>query len=178
MSDRHEVRQPSSWLVEHRDRLPKGAALDVAMGYGRHAFCLAEAGWTVHGIERDPEAVAACREEARRRGLTIRIEQADLETHRLPVAAYDLITCFFYLDRALIPQLREALKPGGAIVYETFSIEHRRRFGAPGRIEFCLQPNELTALFSGFAVMSAREGLVDGQYVSSLVAIKPGPVAR
>lgn len=173
MTDRHDAHTPSALLIEYRDRLPKGTALDVAMGYGRHALYLAEAGWTVHGIERDPDAVASCRAEAARRGVTIHIQQADLETLQLPVAAYDVITCFFYLDRALIPQLRAALKPGGVIVYETFSIEHRRRFGVPGRSEFCLQPNELTTLFGGFAVMGAREGLVNGQYVSSLVAINP-----
>lgn len=168
----HDVEQPSAVLVRHRDRLPKGKALDVAMGYGRHARYLAEAGWEVDGIERDPEAIASVGADARQRGLPIRTIQADLETHRLPIAAYDLVVCFFYLDRALIPQLRETLKPGGVIVYETFTIENQHRFGKPGRTEFCLQPNELLSLFRGFEVLEAREGMVNGQYVASLVARK------
>lgn len=173
MSDGHDVHKPAPLLVEFRDRLPKGKALDLAMGYGRHALYLAQAGWDVHGIERDPEAVAACRREAEARGLWLRAEQADLDTYRIPAGAYDLVVVFYFLDRALIPQIREAIKPGGAIVYETFTIEHQRRFGRPKRTEFCLRSGELPALFAGFTVLASREGVVGGQYVAQLVAVKP-----
>src|SRR3972149_347899 len=84
--------EPAALVVEFRDRLPKGRALDVAMGYGRHALYLAAAGWEVDAVERDPEAVAACRAEARRRGLSINAIEADLGGYRLPVAAHDLLT--------------------------------------------------------------------------------------
>lgn len=174
MTECHDVREPSPLLVEFRDRFPKGNALDLAMGYGRHALYLASAGWTVHGIERDPDAVAACRREAGRRRLSLQAEQADLDTYRIPSSAYDLIVVFYFLDRALIPQIREALKPGGAIIYETFTIENRHRFGRPTRTEFCLQPGELPLLFDGFTVLACREGLAQGQYVAQLVAVKPG----
>lgn len=174
MTARHDGREPAALLVEFRDRLPKGKALDVAMGYGRHALYLAAAGWEVDAVERDPEAVAACRAEARRRGLSINVIEADLDVYRPPASTYDLITCFYFLDRALIPHIRDALKPGGVIIYETFSIENQRRFGAPRRTEFCLQPNELLTLFEGFLIMDAREGMVGGQYAASLVARKPG----
>ncbi|MFZ5863951.1 MAG: class I SAM-dependent methyltransferase [Nitrospirota bacterium] len=173
MTNTHDAAEPAPLLVEFRDRLPKGTALDLAMGYGRHALYLAAAGWTVHGIERGPDAVAACRREAQRRGLSVRIEQADLDTYRIPANAYDLIAVFYFLDRALIPQIRDAIKPGGAIVYETFSIENQQRFGRPRRTEFCFQPGELAASFPGFRALASREGLVGGQYVAQLVAIKP-----
>jgi SAM-dependent methyltransferase len=173
VSDTHNVPDPAPLLVEFRDRLPKGTALDLAMGYGRHALYLAAAGWDVHGIERDPDAVASCRREAERRGLTLRIEQADLDTYRIPANAYDLVVVFYFLDRALIPQIRDALKPGGAIVYETFTIENQRRFGRPRRTEFCLQPGELRQLFPEFRVLASREELVGGQHAAQLVAIKP-----
>jgi SAM-dependent methyltransferase len=172
--DCHDVREPAPLLVEFLDRFPKGNALDLAMGYGRHALYLASAGWTVHGIERDPDAVAACRREADRRRLSLRAEQADLDAYRIPSSAYDLIVVFYFLDRALIPQIREALKPGGTIIYETFTIENQQRFGRPKRTEFCLQPGELPLLFDGFTLLASREGLAGGQYVAQLVAVKPG----
>jgi SAM-dependent methyltransferase len=173
VSDTHAVQDPAPLLVEFRDRLPKGTALDLAMGYGRHALYLAAAGWDVHGIERDPDAVASVRREAARRGVSLRIEQADLDTYRIPGNAYDLVVVFYFLDRALIPQIRDAIKPGGAIVYETFTIENQRRFGRPRRAEFCFQPGELVKSFPGFRVLASREELVGGQYVAQLVAIKP-----
>jgi SAM-dependent methyltransferase len=175
MADVHDAADPAPLLVEFRDRLPKGTALDLAMGYGRHALYLAAAGWDVHGIERDPDAVAACRREAERRGLSLRIEQADLDTYRISSGAYDLVVVFYFLDRALLPQIRDAIKPGGAIVYETFTIENQRRFGRPRRTDFCLQPGELAGSFAGFRVLASREGLVGGQYVAQLVAVKPEP---
>ena len=173
MGDAHDVSDPAPLLVEFRDRLPKGTALDLAMGYGRHVLYLAAAGWGVHGIERDPDAAAACRGEAERRGLSLRVEQADLDTYRIPANAYDLVVVFYFLDRALIPQIRDAIKPGGAIVYETFTIENQRRFGRPRRTDFCFQPGELAAAFEGFRVLASREDLVGGQYVAQLVAVKP-----
>ncbi|MFZ5877297.1 MAG: class I SAM-dependent methyltransferase [Nitrospirota bacterium] len=176
MTDSHDVQDPAPLLVEFRDRLPKGTALDVAMGYGRHALYLAAAGWSVHGIERDPDAVASVRRESERRGLSVRIEQADLDTYCIAPNAYDLVVVFYFLDRALIPQIREAIKPGGAIVYETFGIENQRRFGRPRRAEFCFQPGELAGSFPEFRVLAEREGLVGGQYVAQLVAIKPETV--
>ncbi len=173
MVDCHDVPDPAALLVAFRDRLPKGTALDVAMGYGRHALYLAEAGWKVHGIERDPGAVAACRREAEQRRLPLRVEQADLDTYRMPPSAYDLVVVFYFLDRALIPQIRDAIKPGGAIVYETFTVENQQRFGRPKRTGFCLRPGELARLFEDFEPLASREGLVDGQYVAQLVAMKP-----
>lgn len=174
MTDCHDVREPAALLAEVRDRLPKGNALDLAMGYGRHALYLAEAGWTVHGVERDPDAVASCRREAEQRHLSLRVEQADLDAYQIPTAAYDLVVVFYFLDRGLVPQIREAIRPGGAVVYETFTIENQQRFGRPKRTGFCLQPGELPALFAGFTALVSREGLVGGQYVAQLVALKPG----
>ena len=52
MGERHDGKDPAEILVEYRERLPKGKALDVAMGYGRHALYLAAAGWEVDGIEQ------------------------------------------------------------------------------------------------------------------------------
>jgi hypothetical protein len=83
------------------------------------------------------------------------------------------VVVFYFLDRALIPQIRDAIKPGGAIVYETFTIENQRRFGRPRRVEFCFQPGELARSFSGFRVLAEHEGLVGGQYAAQLVATKP-----
>ena len=41
--------QPSPFLVENIDLLPKGRALDVAMGGGRNAVYLAKTGYETEG---------------------------------------------------------------------------------------------------------------------------------
>ena len=45
--------KPAPFLVEQLHRLPKGRALDVATGGGRHALYLAAHGYQVDAIDRD-----------------------------------------------------------------------------------------------------------------------------
>ncbi|MBI4715938.1 MAG: class I SAM-dependent methyltransferase [Nitrospirae bacterium] len=177
MTEHHDHSQmtPASLLVESLPLLPKGGrALDVAMGKGRNALYLAERGFQVEGVEIDAEAVRVCEEEARRRNVTVNATTADLTRFQIPKETYDVIVCFYYLQRDLIPQMREGLKPGGVIVYETFLIDQHLKTGKPGRREFCFEQNELLHLFlQGFRVLSYREGFVSEDRASaSLVARK------
>lgn len=81
-----------------------GRALDLAGGVGRHAIFLAERGCDVTLLDISPTALEIAKSEANKRGLRISAEQADLTETSLPVASYDLILNFFYLERALFPQ--------------------------------------------------------------------------
>jgi len=177
MSNHHDHSQmtPAVLLVESLPLLPKGGrVLDVAMGKGRNALYLAERGFQVEGVEIDAEAVRVCEEEARRRGVTVQATTADLTRFQIPKETYDVIVCFYYLQRDLIPQMREGLKPGGVIVYETFLIDQHLKTGKPGRREFCFEQNELLHLFlQGFRVLNYREGFVSEDRASAaLVARK------
>src|SRR5579863_14048 len=172
MSGFHHSEMPSKLLVDQLQGLPRGRALDLATGYGRNALYLASQGYAVEGAELSEGAVLSCRQEATRRGLSVDIQQVDLERHRLKRDAYDLITCFYYLDRNLFPQIEAALKSGGMIVYETFLIDQRERYGIPGRIEFCLRHNELLSAFYNLRVRFYREGEVEGAFIAQLIAEK------
>ena len=67
------LRGPSAWLIENADLLPRGGkVLDVACGRGRHALLMASAGFDVHAIDRDPEAIAFLSDTANRLGLKLR----------------------------------------------------------------------------------------------------------
>ncbi len=59
-----------------------GRVLDVAAGNGRNAIYLARLGFTVVGIDRSAESVAAALLAARRAGVTIDMRVADLEIGR------------------------------------------------------------------------------------------------
>lgn len=69
-----------------------------------------------------------------------------------PDEQFDLVTMFRYLDRGLVRQLPDWVKPGGSIVLETFTTEHRQRHGRPARAAHVLRPGELRELFA--AVLS------------------------
>jgi tellurite methyltransferase len=164
---------PAAWLIENRDLLPPGGrVLDVACGRGRHSLFLARAGFEVHAIDRDPEKIDAVRELAQRLGLTVDATVIDLETDPPPDLGsrqFDAILVFNYLHRPLMPVLREAVKPGGRIVYETFTTRQAER-GHPRNPAFLLSDGELAELMAPFTILRSREGDIDGRWLASVVA--------
>ncbi|MDP2674100.1 MAG: methyltransferase domain-containing protein [Dehalococcoidia bacterium] len=173
-------RGPADFLVEHRHLLPPaGRALDVAMGTGRNTLYLASLGYEVTGIDVSGVAVERCRAEAGRRGLRVEAVQADLESYRPPRQACDVVIDFYYLQRDLAPALVAALRPGGVLVFESFTTEQRRFGWGPVQDDFLLRPGELRTLFAGLEELVYREGLVESQSgrgtkaVAGLVARKP-----
>ncbi len=173
-----QKRGPAAFLVEQRRLLPpRGRVLDVAMGTGRNALYLASLGYEVTGIDVSGVAVARCGEEAVRLGLRIEAIQADLESYEMASDAYDIVTDFYYLQRELAPHLTAALRPGGVLVFETFTTEQRQFGWGPQQEEFLLQPGELRSLFPGLEVLAYREGLVERESERGTKAVA-GLVAR
>jgi tellurite methyltransferase len=171
------VRGPSTWLLENADLLPRGGSvLDVACGKGRHALLLAGAGFEVRAIDRDPQAVEFVRGTAAKLGFRIDAGVVDLETDpppTIPASAFDAVLVFNYLHRPLMPALREALKPGGQIFYETFTTRQAER-GHPRNPDFLLRDGELPDLLAPLAILRSREGEFDGRFLASVVATRPG----
>ena len=114
--DYHARSGPSALVAAWAWRLPKGRALDLACGNGRNALYLAEMGFTVDAVDIAPAALKLAQDAARERGLAIHPILADLDEYPLPVETYDLITTSFYINRNLIPRVKEALKPGGFVL--------------------------------------------------------------
>jgi rhodanese-related sulfurtransferase len=170
------LRGPSPWLIENADLLPRGGrVLDVACGRGRHALLMASAGFRVHAIDRDPDAIAFLEQTADRLSLQLQADVTDLETEPPPglgSGEYDVVICFNYLHRPLMPAIREAVKPGGLIYYQTFTTRQAER-GRPTNPAFLLREGELADLVAPFAVLRAREGEFDGAFIASVVAGRP-----
>jgi dihydroneopterin aldolase len=166
---RYEILQaahghPSPFLIQQLPRLPRGKVLDVATGRGRHAHFLATKGFSVHGIDRNREALGFLDTQAQEAGgLSITTEYLDLESDDrnppdLGTELYDVILVFFYLYRPIFPGLMKALKPGGVILYETFLLENHLQRQHPRRKEFCLEPNELLTLIRDVRILHYDEG--------------------
>ncbi len=83
-----------------------------------------------------------------------------------------MVLVFNYLHRPLMPAIRAAVKPGGRIVYETFTARQAER-GHPKNPAFLLNDGELPALMGPFAILRSREGEFDGRFVASIVAERP-----
>ncbi|MBN9418488.1 hypothetical protein ABS71_16380 [bacterium SCN 62-11] len=136
--------EASTFLREHLHWLPRGNALDVAMGEGRNSALLVKNGFDVLGVEREPIAI----ERARARcGEGLQALQLDLEAGWRPEPqAYELVVVINYLQRDLFESLQDALKPGGALIYESRTVGN-----------FALQSNELLRVFPKLRVAAYRE---------------------
>ena len=84
---------------------------------------------------------------------------------------FDVIVVVHYLHRPLFPSLVNALRPGGVLVYETFTRAQAAR-GKPTNPAFLLEPGELLTLVRPLEVLASREGDYDGRSVASIVATR------
>ena len=104
-------------------------------------------------------------------GVNVKFELADLQTYQLPRGKYDLVLVFFYLQRDLFPALADAIKPGGLLIYKTYTEDQRRFPGGPSHPLHLLHPGELLNAFPGLRILSYRE-TVREKGVAELVAWK------
>jgi 2-polyprenyl-3-methyl-5-hydroxy-6-metoxy-1,4-benzoquinol methylase len=155
--------------------LPEGGtALDVACGNGRNSLWLAAREFAVRAVDRDAAAIAALAATARTYRLRISAEQVDLETGAgmaSPGSAYDVVLVVNYLHRPLFADLIAAVRPGGVLVYETFTAAQAQR-GKPTNPAFLLEPGELRQLVEPLEIVVEREGDFGGCSLASVIARK------
>jgi len=174
----HSSLEPDPFLVSAYDEFllsaPPGKALDVAGGVGRHAIWLAECGWQVQLMDISDVGIQQAEENAKQAGAaeSIVTEIQDLNGMQdLGHEQYDLVIVFFFLQRALFPALISALRPGGHLIYKTYTAEQKRFSGGPSHPMFLLQPNELLHAFQSMQILHYHE-TTQSKGVAELVARK------
>ncbi|GIW45712.1 MAG: hypothetical protein KatS3mg077_2994 [Candidatus Binatia bacterium] len=165
---------PSRFLIDWAHCL-RSPVLDVAGGDGRNALYLARRGLTVHVIDIAHNALVRVRQSAQSEGLPVVAIQADLEAFPLPRHYYGGVVVVRYLQRSLFDALRQTLRPGAVLIYETF-LKDQQTIGHPTNPHHLLEPGELFARFCDFEVVFYEEGLLDEAppaYLARLVARRP-----
>jgi tellurite methyltransferase len=137
-------------------QLPPGRALDIAAGKGRNALYLAERDFEVVAVDISKVALDVARRHAEQTHLKVDFQQLDLE-QSFPEGEYDLILNINYLQRSLILKIKAALRIGGHVIFETYSID-QQGIGHPKNPNYLLAHNELLDHFRDFRVFYYREG--------------------
>ncbi len=150
--------QPDPWLMRHASPIPPGIALDVACGLGQNAIWLATQGHRVVAVDGSYTALrhGYARARAEGRGLRLLFVQADLEHFGLRPNTFDLIVVMRFLLRPLVPELIAALRPGGRLLYATYTVRRLRRH-PHFNPNYLLAPGELRELFDELNVLSYEE---------------------
>lgn len=183
----HSIANASSLLVDYIGLFEnleiEHGVLDLACGKGRNGLFLVSHNVPVifaDNNEAHLQSLAPALEEAgdgakRSACWAVDFESGLSEGHN-PLAGrdFDAVLVFNYLHRPLFPAIKEAIRPGGLIVYETFTVE-QRAFGRPSNPDFLLRPGELRQAFAGWECIEDFEGEASEprRAVARLVARKP-----
>jgi tellurite methyltransferase len=157
---------PDELLIEYsylfQDDLKDSPVLDLACGDGHNGIFLALKGFSVVLADRSEEALMQSRRNAQSAGVTVQFRQVDLEQkdlNPLEGLTFSAVLVFRYLHRPLIPCIKKSLKPGGILLYETFTTE-QIRFGKPKNPDHLLKPGELLSWFREWKVFHTFEGII------------------
>ena len=145
-----------------RQAIKLGPCIDLACGDCRRGIKLAKRGAFVICCDKYKDVLQDAEKEAKIHGVPVSIWKKDLEDEDecpLPFEHFGLILVFRYLYRPLFPCIRDALKPGGILIYETFTSE-QPKFGKPRNPSFLLKPGELISSFKDWEIMHYFEGVV------------------
>jgi SAM-dependent methyltransferase len=171
-------REPTRFVEFCLPKLPSsGHALDIAAGTGRHSVALARRGLQVDAIDISCQGVQlACRYAAQAGSAAgqLRFIVADVEQNWLPARQYTVILVSYFLWRPLFELIKSRLRPGGWLVYETFTLEqlsksyHQR----PSKPELYLKRDELRQAFLDLNVVFYDEGEHNEKFTAQLLAQK------
>lgn len=144
-------------------------ALDFAGGMGQNALWLALQGYSVDLMDISRVGLHRARTEMASRNIrNVNLLQIDVDDIQLDAEIYDVVVVVRYLKRDLFDRLKQSIKPGGRIVYNTYNVRYLEQ--VPGfNTEFLLSVGELGSYFTSWNILFEDE--ID--HNSHLVAVKP-----
>lgn len=156
---------PNEFLASQAHLIQPGKRiLAVADGEGRNSVWLAQQGAQVHAVEVSPVALDKARLLARRRGMTVQYEQADLLNWHWPEAEYDLVVAIFIQFASpaqrgpIIAGIRRTLKPGGVLILQGYTPKQIEfGTGGPGSAENMYTESLLREWFGDWQISHLRE---------------------
>jgi tellurite methyltransferase len=170
----HAAFTPDPLLTQQRHLLSgKGWALDLCCGVGQNAIFLAEQGFDVLALDTSLTALRYCRAAGAGKHLPLHLVVADVDQFALPADAFALIIVFRFYDRQLIPAIKQALKPGGLIIYQTFNLNRLRSTPHMNR-HYLLEPGELQRVLGDFEKIASNDTADIGEELSYWVGRRPG----
>lgn len=164
---------PAPLLERYISEAPMvGKALDIACGTGRNAIYMAKHGFAVDAVDLSDYAI-----EKLLAVDNLHAIHADLDHYRPEADRYSLIINIHFLSRRLFPLIKEALVPGGLLLFQSFIKHPDYVLESFTNDEHYLRPNELLQAFSDLYVIHYEENIVERQdrnkaFLGSLAAIK------
>lgn len=159
--------EPCRILSDYRHLLPnQGKALDLAAGRGGNALFLAAAGLDTEAWDISSVALEQLDQLAHQQGVALTTVERDIIAAPPSAASFDVIVVSRFLHRPLCPAIAAALRPGGLLFYQTFTLEKTDPSLGPSNPDYLLQRNELLRLFPELTLIAYREESLIGDIAS------------
>jgi hypothetical protein len=139
--------------------MPDGPVLELACGPSGSALLAAASGRPVTAVDASDVGLGLLAGEAGRRGVggLFTLVVADLASWRPAAAAFSLVLCTGYWDRAVFEYATTAVCDGGLLGWEALT-EAARRDRPHLPAEWCVGPGEPASLLPpGFIVLSQQD---------------------
>lgn len=146
--------------------------LDLACGLGRNGLFLAQNNLPVEFADRNADSLQTIKAQIEPPSSIWPVDFEQPDSYPLADKSYAAILVFRYLHRPLFESIKQAIKPGGFIIYETFTVA-QAQLGRPKNPNFLLKPGELHSLFDGWTVYHQFEGIRNGSAIAQIIAVKP-----
>lgn len=155
-----------------------GPVLDLACGGGRNGLALLHEGVDVVFADRSADSLHSIEQSVAATAIEKRLGspsywQVDFEapgTCPLAGKSFGAVLVFRYLHRPLFESLRNAIVPGGLVVYETFTVD-QVQYGRPTNPDFLLRHGELASYFADWDILMSAEVVEEGADASMQRAV-------
>lgn len=160
---------PSAWLTRFsRWFSPDMRVLEIACGMGRNTWYLSHLGThvTCCDIKPMPEVPP---------GALFELRDLEAQAWSYPPESFDAVVGINYLYRPHFVDLLACVRPGGFVLYETFSVLQGEFCEKPRNPDHLLGPGELLRLLpcAQWHVAAYEDGKTDfGQYVERIAAVR------
>lgn len=145
--------------------LSGGRALDLACGLGGNSLYLARMNYHVQAFDISDVAIESLNKQIAKENLNIETNLVDLTTltdKSWPQESFDLVVVTYYLDRALIPIVKNILKKDGYFFMETYYQSPKKK-NEQISDRFKLHPQELLSQFADWHIHFFEENEQEGR---------------
>lgn len=171
--------EPNTFLAEHAHLL-EGPGLSLSEGEGRNAVFLASRGLDMLGVDISPVGLGKAHKLAASRGVSIRTVVADLATYEPTADHYGTVISISAhlpssIRRRLYPLIERALKPGGVVLLESYSVKQLSRdTGGPRDADLLLTTEKIRQEFAHLEPVLLREvdrQVLEGTHHTGLASV-------
>jgi SAM-dependent methyltransferase len=177
--------EADKYLAIHLNKAPRGYALDLGCGEGRHSLFLAQNGYTVDAVDISEKAIERLTSLSHTYGVEslVHPKTHDITHMNLPAHTYNLVVLSFvfpFMKRSTITALtrnvKQSLKPGGCIYisalttddieYKTYAENQQpiepRTYYSQGLQCYCyfFEKHELKHIFQDFDIIDYTEPII------------------